>query len=150
MVRVTALGQETKPRAIYHRNILTDEGTAASKARMEGEAHLRMTFSRNSAPFSRARRYSSLASYRAVTSTRLRRISASSASIALISSSSACTALFVGGRPGSGGTSAPSQRPSSVVDLRCPPAEASDSATVASGRWFALLERFTLELLAML
>ncbi len=68
----------------------TTAQTHLSSSRAHCETHLRKIFSRSSAPFNRARRYSSRDSYRAVTSARRLRISANSVSMPISSSSSTC------------------------------------------------------------
>ena len=133
--------------------------------------HFRMIFSRSSAPFNRARRYSSRPSYRPITSARRRRISASSCSM-LINSSSSIAAATDAARllPDPEPVEPTSERVDGDIGLvivasvqrellRMLPlrlvvsrgrgrSPASPSSTVSSGRWPVLRAKFTLELLA--
>lgn len=136
-----------------HRHVQSQSSSSATPtclcACLPFPGHLRITFSRSSAPLSLARRYSNRASYRAVTSARRVRISTSSASIALISSSSFMMRLLCILAVGdSVSLPAPVHLESSVTERRCPIGGLSASATVARGRCAELFVRFTLELLA--
>lgn len=109
--------------------------------------YLRKIFSRSSAPFNLARRYSRRASYRAVTSALRLLISANSACIACKSSSSS-GGTNVLGLPEAAATLARSTGETGVLKLvasrACLP---SVSATGASGRCPLLLVKLTLDVL---